>query len=145
VGSKRAERRTVVAAPPARCFDALTDFESYPEWQSAVRSAEVLERDADGRGRRVEFEIDVRIRSVHYTLDYHYEPPALLAWEYVEGDVRDVDGELTLEDQGDGTTLATYALRLDAGVWLPGPVAKMLTDQVMKGALDDLRGHVEAG
>ena len=35
--------------------------------------------------------------------------------------MKDVDGEFMLEDQGDGTTLATYSLRIDAGVWMPGP------------------------
>ena len=58
--------------------------------------------------------------------------------------MKDVDGEFTLEDQGDGTTLATYALRLDAGVWLPGPIASMLTDNVMQRSVEDLKARVEA-
>ena len=37
--------------------------------------------------------------------------------------MRDVDGEFVLEDQGDGTTLATYSLRIDPGMWVPGKVA----------------------
>ena len=128
VGAKRAERQIVVDAAPQECFDALVDFGSYPEWQSAVKDCEVQSRDDDGRGRRVAFNIDAKVKTVNYTLDYSYEEPHLLSWRYVEGDVKDVDGEFTLEDQGDGTTLATYSLRLDAGVWLPGPVASMLTD-----------------
>jgi uncharacterized membrane protein len=145
VGKRRAERRVEVAGTPERCFDALADFETYPDWQRAVKSTEVIDRDADGRGRRVAFEIDARVRTVRYTLAYRYERPHLIAWDYVEGDVRDVDGELTLEDRGDGTTLATYALRIDPGVWLPGPVAKVLNDQVMKGVMDDLKRRVEQG
>jgi uncharacterized membrane protein len=145
VGAKRAERQVEVAGTPAQCFEALVDFESYPEWQRAVRSTEVIDRHPDGRGRRVAFEIDARVRTVRYTLDYRYEEPHLLAWDYVEGDVREVDGELVLEDRGEGRTLATYALRIDPGVWLPGPVAKVLNDQVMKGVMDDLKRRVEAG
>ena len=38
--------------------------------------------------------------------------------------MKDVDGEFVLEDKGDGTTLATYSLALDPGVWLPGPLAE---------------------
>ncbi len=90
------------------------------------------------------FEIDAKVKTVNYTLDYSYEEPHLLSWRYVEGDVKDVDGEFTLEDQGDGTTLATYSLRLDAGVWLPGPVASMLTDTVMQRSVEDLKARVEA-
>ena len=51
---------------------------------------------------------------------------------------------MVVEDRGDGTTLATYSLALDAGVWLPGPVRKILTDQVMKGSVEDLKRRVES-
>jgi hypothetical protein len=56
-----------------------------------------------------------------------------------------VDGEYLLEDQGDGTTLATYSLALDPGMWMPGPLQKVLNDQVMKGSVEDLKRRVEAG
>jgi ribosome-associated toxin RatA of RatAB toxin-antitoxin module len=143
VGGKRAERQIVVAGAPGECFDALTDFESYPEWQSAVNGCEVVDRDEKGRGRRVRFEIDAKVKSVAYTLDYSYEEPHLLSWRFVEGDVKDVEGEFVLEDQGDGTTLATYSLRIDTGVWLPGAVTRMLNDQVMQRSVEDLKMRVE--
>ena len=144
MGAKRAERQIVVEAVPQACFDAFVDFETYPDWQAAVKDCEVLSRDSDGRARRVAFDIDAKVKTVSYTLDYSYEEPHLLTWQFVEGDVKDVEGEFTLEDQGDGTTLATYALRLDAGVWMPGPIKSMLTDNVMQGAVDDLKARVEA-
>ena len=140
---KRAERHLEIAAGPKACFDALLDYDTYPEWQRAVLATEVLSRDNEGRGKRVAFEIDARVRTVRYTLDYTYEEPSLIAWRYVEGDVRDLDGALVLEDLGDGRTLATYALRLDPGGWLPGRIAEMLSGQVMQGVLDDLKGRVE--
>jgi hypothetical protein len=64
-------------------------------------------------------------------------------WDYVEGDVRSVDGDYVLEDRGDGTTLATYSLEIDPGIWLPGRVKKMLTEQVMKRSVEDLKRRVE--
>ena len=141
---KHASQQTVVEGTPQDCFDALVDYESFPDWQRAVRSVEVLTRDAQGRGEEVAFEIDAKVKTIHYTLRYSYEPPGRITWDYVEGDVKDVDGEFLLEDQGDGTTLATYSLALDAGVWLPGPVRKILTDQVMKGSVEDLKRRVES-
>jgi hypothetical protein len=145
VGAKRAERQGIVGGTPQACFDALVDFESYPEWQTAVKACSVLDRDSSGRGRRVAFQIDVKVRSVSYTLDYSYDEPGLLSWEFVEGDVNDVDGEFVLEDLGDGTTLATYSLRIDPGVWMPGKLVSVLTDQVMQRSVDDLKTRVEAG
>jgi uncharacterized protein YndB with AHSA1/START domain len=142
---KRAERQIVIEAPPQACFEALTDHESFPDWQRAVRSTDVLSRDRDGRGEEVAFEIDAGGRTIRYTLAYRYEAPHLVAWRYVEGDVQDLDGEFVLEDRGDGTTLATCALRLDGGMWVPGPVSQLLSDHVMQGAMEDLKRRVESG
>lgn len=141
---KRAERQIVIAGTPQRCFDEIVDYESFPEWQGAVRACKVVRRDKNGLAERVEFEIDAKLKTVRYTLDYSYEKPHLVKWRYVEGDVRDVDGELVLEERGDGETLATYALRIDPGVWLPGRVSDMLSGTVMHGALEDLKKRVEA-
>ena len=133
----------VIEAEPAVCFAAITDYETFPEWQLAVKRVDVLSRDDHGRGLEVRFTIDAKVRQVGYTLRYSYEPPHLVSWDYVDGDVRSVDGEFVFEDQRDGTTMATYSLRIDPGVWLPGPVKKLLTDQVMKRSVEDLKRRVE--
>ena len=143
MGRKRAERQIVITADPKRCFDTLVDYESFPDWQRAVKSCEVLTRDRQGRGKEVAFEVDAKVRAINYTLDYSYEEPHLISWRYVAGDMRDVDGEFVFEDRGDGTTLATYALRLDPGLPLPGRVVDMLSEQVMQGVMDDLKHRVE--
>jgi Polyketide cyclase / dehydrase and lipid transport len=144
MGRKRAERQIEIEGAPAACFDAITDYESFPDWQRAVKDVEVLSRDQAGRGKEVAFEIDAKLRTVRYTLDYSYEEPHHVSWAYVEGDPKHVDGELVLEEGGDGVTLATYSLRIDPGVWLPGPVVSLLNEQVMHGALEDLKSRVEA-
>ena len=144
MGTKRAERQIEIEATPQECFNALLDYESFPDWQRAVKNTEVLSRHKDGKPREVEFEIDAKVKTVRYTLDYSYEDPSLITWRYVEGDVKDVDGEMVFEATGEKTTLATYALRLDAGVWLPGKLASMLSEQVMHGALEDLKKRVES-
>jgi iron complex transport system substrate-binding protein len=140
---KRATQDVVVDGSPQDCFDALVDYESFPDWQGAVTAVEVITRDRDGRGKDVEFQIDAKVRKIHYRLRYSYDPPRRIWWDYLDGDVKDVDGEMLLEDQGDGTTLATYSLVIDPGVWLPGPILKVLNDQVMKGSVEDLKRRVE--
>jgi len=140
-----AERQVVVQSDPQRCFDALVDFESYPSWQSAVLACDVITRDGDGRGRRVQFEIDAHGEPISYTVDYSYERPHLLAWRYVDGDVDDIDGEFVLEDRGDGTTLATCALRIDPGSRLSGRATSALNDQVTRWSVEDLKARVERG
>jgi hypothetical protein len=143
VGRKRAERQIVIEGSQQECFDAIVDYETFPAWQRAVKEVEVLSRHRDGRGKQVAFAIDAKVRTVRYTLDYSYEEPHLVTWSYVEGDPKDVAGELVLENRGDGTTLATYSVAIDPGVWLPAPLVKVLNEQVMHGALEDLKRRVE--
>ncbi|MGI8945369.1 MAG: SRPBCC family protein [Thermoleophilaceae bacterium] len=143
MGKRHAERQIVVGRGPQECFAALVDFESYPSWQRAVKACEVHSRDSDGRGRRVSFEIGARARSLSYTLDYRYESPHLVTWDFVAGDVEDLDGEFVLEDRGDGTTLATHALRIEPGPSMPGRLAAAIGDEVIERAVQELKARVE--
>lgn len=142
MGAKQAQYSLVIDADPVTCFDAIIDYETFADWQAAVKSVEVLSRDEAGRGRDVRFHIDAKVREVTYTLRYSYDPPYRITWDYVGGDVKSVDGSYTLAAD-DERTLATYALAIDPGVWLPGPVKKVLTDQVMKRSVEDLKRRVE--
>jgi carbon monoxide dehydrogenase subunit G len=143
VGLHRAEQSESIAVPPQACFDALCDYESFPEWQQAVESVEVVERDPEGRGSVVSFEIDAMVRRVSYTLRYHYDAPRRIWWDMVEGDVAGVEGEFLLEDEGAESTRATYRLGIDPGVPVPGVLARRLTKGVMRRSVTDLRDEVE--
>lgn len=140
MGVTEAAHAEVVAASPQACLDALLDFASYPQWQSAVKEALVVQ---DGADPVVEFRIDAKVKTVRYVLRYHPEPPSRLWWEYVEGDVRSVSGSYDLEDLGDGTTLATYRLAIDPGRFVPGPIRKALTEGVMRVSVRELKKRVE--
>jgi hypothetical protein len=135
------EHAEVIAGTPSACLDALLDFGSYPQWQSAVQAVDVREPGSDPV---VEFRVDAKVRTIRYVLRYHSEPPSRLWWEYVEGDARDVAGEYLLEDLGDGTTRATYRLDVDPGRFVPGPVKKLLTEGVMRSSVRDLKRRVES-
>lgn len=141
---KQGSQQALIDAPPQVCFDAITDYESFPEWQDAVESVEVVSRWPDGLGREVAFRIDARVKKIAYRLSYSYEPPCRVTWDYLGGDVKDIDGSFEFEEQGDGRTLATYTVALDAGVWLPGPVARVLNGQVMKRSVEDLKRRAES-
>ncbi|MEX2195552.1 MAG: SRPBCC family protein [Thermoleophilaceae bacterium] len=143
--AKHAEQRIEIGGTPQACFDALTAYETFTDWQDAVRSCEVLTRDGSGRGEEVAFEIDAKVRTIRYRLRYRYDEPSRIGWAYLDGDVRDVDGEYLFEEAGDGATLATYRLVIETGFWVPGPIARMLTEQVMQRSVEDLRRRVEAG
>lgn len=132
-----------IGAPPEDCYAALSDFERLPEWQGAVRAVRVLERDADGLGTVVEYEVDARFKTVTYRLAQEHEPPHRMGSRYLGGDFRDFSGEWRFEALPGGRTLARLDLRIDPGRFLPGPVRSMIADAVMKRALNDLKAHLE--
>jgi ribosome-associated toxin RatA of RatAB toxin-antitoxin module len=134
---------TDIAAPPRACFAALTDYERLPEWQRAVRSARVLERDARGRGTVVEYEVDARVKRVRYRLRQIYDEPRRLGSEYLGGDFRDFSGEWRFEPRGDGGTHVELDLRIDPGRFVPRALRGVVADAVMRRALSDLKRYVE--
>ena len=143
MGAVSAEHSELIGAGAQACFDAITDFETYPQWQSAVRECRVLSR-AGRDGTVVETVIDAKVKKVRYVLRYHAEPPHRLWWDYVEGDVKSIAGGYDFEDAGDGATRATYRLAIDPGRLVPGPVRRLLTGPVMRTSVRELRQRVES-
>ena len=142
--STMAEHSEVLDADPARCFEAVAAFDTYPQWMPAFRDVKVLERDAEGRGVLVEFRIDAKLREVRYVLRHHLDAPRRISWDYVEGDAKDVDGEWRFEDAGDGRTRVTYSVSFDVGGFVPGSVKRALAEQAVRSSLAALAERVGA-
>jgi hypothetical protein len=143
MGLNWAEQSLLIEARPEACFDAIVDYETFPEWQQAVVATEVLDRHRDGLGRRVRLTVDAKLRTVTYVLHYRYERPARVWWEFVEGEgVRDIAGDYVFEPDGEGTR-ATYTLGVDVGIPIPGPIGRRLNEGVMRRSVHDLKTEVE--
>jgi len=142
--AEAAHEQIEVSASPERCFALATAFEAYPEWTSDVKQATVLERDADGRGRRVEYHVAGLGRRVRYVLDYDFtDAPRSFSWSLVEGDMlRALDGRYAFAP-ADGGTHVDYTLRVDLAVPMPGVVKRRASGMIMGNALRDLKQAVE--
>jgi carbon monoxide dehydrogenase subunit G len=140
----RTEGSIEIEAPPGEILDAISDFESYPEWVDGIRSAEVLERDGEERGIRVGFEFAAMGFTASYTLAYVYGEDGV-SWTTVEasGALRDVQGEYVLEPL-DGDTRVTYRLAVDLAVSLPGFMKRRADRTAIRTALEGLKRRVEA-
>jgi hypothetical protein len=144
MGLNWAEHTVEIAAPIETCFGAITDYETFPSWQSAVVDTEVLDWDKKGRGKRVHLVVDAKVRKVDYTLDYRYEQPERIEWDFVEGNgINDADGHYLFEDLGNGRTLATYKFGLEVGIPLPGPIARRAHRSTLKASVEDLKREAE--
>lgn len=133
-----------IAATPQECFAALTEYERLPEWQGAVKRITVLERDEQGRGTVVEYEVDAKLKTVRYRLRQVYDEPHRLGSEYLGGDFKNFSGEWRFNDRGDGSTHVELELDIDPGRFVPGPVKNAIREFVMTRALKDLKAHLES-
>ena len=139
-----AEHTVEIDAPIETCFAAIIDYETFPSWQGAVVDTEVLDWDKEGRGKRVRLFVDAKVRKVDYTLDYSYDRPERIEWDFVEGNgINGADGHYLFVDLGGGRTRATYKLGLEVGIPLPGPVARRAHKSTLKGSVDDLKREAE--
>ena len=141
-----ASERIRVEAPAERCWDIAIDFESYPEWVRDVKEAHVVERDAEGRGTKVEFRAAALGKSIRYILAYDYgDAPKSFSWEFVEGDLlRRLDGTYRFEPEDGGSTRVHYDLAVELAVPLPGLVKRRAAGLIMGSALKELKKQVEA-
>ena len=120
----------------------LTDFEAYPQWSSVIRKCRVLETHPDGLAKRVEFILDMRIKTIRYVLDYTYDPPRGATWHLVEGDVREVEGSYRFEDTPTGVT-ATCTQAVDLGFWVPGFIRSLAEAKALRDSVEEFKRAVE--
>ena len=132
-----------IDASPQRVLDVLCDFESYPQWARSMKQATVVERDDQGRVAKVEFHVTPGLLpEMRYVLRYTYSDDGI-AWDYVEGDLRDIRGSYTVED-GDTGAHVTYNLAIDPGkLPLPGFVKARAAREITRIALKELKRRVE--
>jgi ribosome-associated toxin RatA of RatAB toxin-antitoxin module len=134
----------VVDASPAAVMAVIRDFAAYPQWQAEVRSAEVLTRDAHGRGTTVRFLLDAKFLRTTLVLAYRHSDHEL-RWSLVEGDqLRRDDGSYALEELGDGRTRVEYALEVEPAVRLPALVRRTAARRLVDAALHAMRRRVES-
>lgn len=135
-----------VEARPERCFEVAVDYERYPVWAADVKVAEVLERDAEGRGSRVRFEVAALGRTIGYVLDYDYAgAPREFSWNLVEADILTrLDGSYRFEPDGSGTEV-TYRLAVDLSIPMPGFMKRRTAGMIVQNAMKELKRYVEDG
>src|SRR5882757_3503334 len=111
----------VIDAPPDKIIGALTDFETYSDWQAAVLECEVLERDDEGRGSLIRMKVDAKVRKVEYIVRYTYDLPNSFNWAQVSGDLKENTGVYTFASRDDGSTDVTVDIVAEVGFFVPGP------------------------
>jgi hypothetical protein len=101
-----------IDAPIPRCFVITADVESAPVWQGAMRGAQAVEYDAQGRAALVEAQIHAIVAEVTVWLLFTYTEPTGMRWTRERGELKSLTGAWDLEDLGGGQTRAAYSLEI---------------------------------
>lgn len=134
---------TPIEAPADLCYTAIADFEAYPRWSSPITETRVLDRHPDGMARRVEFFIDMKLKTVRYVLEYTWLPPHRLTWQYVDGDLQDIEGSYVFEPAGDGRTTATCSQAVSVGFWIPGLLRRTFEQTALRQSVLEFKAEAE--
>jgi ribosome-associated toxin RatA of RatAB toxin-antitoxin module len=143
--AERTQGEITIAADPRAIMDVIADFEAYPEWASSVKKSEILERDAEGRGKKVRFEVSLLGLNGWYELTYAYEPDDTgISWTFVDGaPIKNLEGEYSLSG-GDGSTDVVYRASVEPGIPMIGFMKRKMEKQVIDIALKGLKKRVES-
>ncbi|MDG2307369.1 MAG: SRPBCC family protein [Candidatus Binatia bacterium] len=137
------EYEVEIAANIDGCIEVLTDFEQYPVWSSPILEAKILTQHPDGRAHHVGFALDMRIRTLRYTLAYEYDLPSQISWSLLEGDLTNVSGSYRLEGTPQGHVIATCRQEIDLGFWVPGAIRRMAERQALRDSVLEFKTQAE--
>ena len=135
-----------VAVPRADVMAVIEDLPAYPQWISAIRSADVLEVDGAGRASKVRLHLDAGVVKDSFVLSYGWEGNTEVRWDLAEpGSVISVmSGRYLLADT-DGGTEVTYDLTVDVRIPMLGMLKRRAEKTIVDTALKGLKKRAEAG
>ncbi|MEV0294971.1 SRPBCC family protein [Nocardia sp. NPDC050710] len=141
----RTQRSILIEAPSQRVMAVIADLESYPEWVSAAKSVEVLEKDPSGRAHTARFVLDAGVVKDTYVLSYTWRPDdKAVSWQLISGDLQKAqDGTYELIDRPDGSTEVVYELTVDLNIPMIGMFKRKAEKVITDTALKELKKRVE--
>ena len=141
----RTSASITVAAGRSTVMAAIADFESYPDWATGVRSAEVLSTTSDDRPLRVRFGLDAGMIRDSYVLAYEWDGDAAVRWHLAEPGsmVTEMSGAYVLADDGPGTKVS-YELAVGTRVPMIGMLKRRAEKMIIDTALKGLKSRAES-
>jgi ribosome-associated toxin RatA of RatAB toxin-antitoxin module len=107
------------------------DYERYPEFVPGIRLCRV--RSAKGE-KHVEYELDLGIRRIKYTLRHEEQRPRRVSWSLVSGDMMKVsNGSWELSEEK-GKTRAVYSVEIQISrpPLVPQALVNRVSDELTK-------------
>ncbi|TNF31222.1 MAG: hypothetical protein EP329_12700 [Deltaproteobacteria bacterium] len=122
-----------VACPPHAFYDVIADYESYPDFVPAQRTARILSRERDGHFERLRVAMGLSVvKTIDMELAVEGIPGHSMEWRMVQGELlRAIAGAWLLEELPDGSTRAQLHQAIVLKTWLPKMVVRTLIEKTL--------------
>ncbi len=143
--AEKTSQTIYIEADPGTVMQVIADIDSYPEWISEYKEAEVQEKDADGYPKVARVVLDAAILKDTLVMSYRWpKDRQSVSWTLVSSSLlRSLEGTYRLEPKGSGTEV-TYELTVDLAVPMIGLLKRKAERRLTDTALKDLKKRVEA-
>ena len=133
-----------IEADPGTVMQVIADIDSYPQWISEYKEAEVQERGDDGYPKTVRFVMDAGVIKDTMVMSYRWPSDRQsLSWSLVSSSLlRSLEGSYLLAPKGSGTDV-TYELSVDLAMPMIGLLKRKAERRLTDTALKDLKKRVE--
>ena len=139
----RSEKVMEINASAERFYEILADFEKYPEFLDEMKGARLV-RDRGENAWEVEFDLDLGIKQVKYTLALKGDPPHELSWTLLDGEMMKANnGGWQIVETGPERIRVTYSLELGLKMWVPGAVLRKLEQTSLDNTLKAFKARAE--
>ncbi len=134
-----------IQAPASEVYAILAAIADYPTWSSAIKSAEILERDGEGRALQAKLSIDAGVMKDRVTLDYDWsEAPTKISFTLDDADLlTEMTGAYTITDNGDDETTVKYELTVALSMPVPSMMRLKAERSTIDLALNELKKKLE--
>ncbi|MDX2357394.1 SRPBCC family protein [Dietzia sp. PP-33] len=136
---------TVIDATVEDVMAVISDFDTYPEWSTSIKVAEVLSIGADSRPDRVRFSLEAGAIVDDYVLDYSWSADdKAVEWRLESSALqRAQKGSYHLEPV-EGGTRVDYELEIELVVPVIGRLRNRAERRILSEALRELKRRTES-
>jgi hypothetical protein len=124
---------------------ALFAIDQYPSWSSAIKSAESVATDEQGRITKAKMTIDAGMMKDRVILDYDWsQAPAKLSFSLDDADLlTGMDGSYSIKSVDEDTTQVTYELTVSLSMPIPAMMRQKAEKTTIDQALSQLKASLE--
>ncbi len=134
--------RSTVSADRNTIWRVLTDFEGYPAFVPDLSLSRLVNLDPRRVEQKGEFGFLFFSREIHATLEIEELPPSRILFRSVEGNIKSLETELTIEDGG-ATMTISYESKIVPGFWLPPLIGASIMRSAIRVKLQAVAEEIE--